>query len=245
MILFSLFLAIGFLCLGMYCRSHFLSQKSLEKKNQYLQKAIQDADTICDNAAAVTAYKNIKLMLPEVQLRILQRQWPIALEKLRQINLVRNNSFLQDDVPTYTDQLNLYLDDMRDRCNALLTDTASLSPAIMWRIHNIEGSVKLLTAFLLLQNAQNPDKVQGIIRETLADFKSAIEAVDKTDVPPFEKNIPRWNFEMLTGEEYTKKMEAAKTDPEKNQVLKESLETLIPELGGYAPGEPVETKIKK
>jgi len=59
------------------------------------------------------------------------------------------------------------------------------------------------------------------------------------------KNIPRWNFEMLTGEDYVKKMEVAKTDPEKNQALQESLEALIPEMGGYAPGEPIETKIKK
>jgi hypothetical protein len=31
----------------------------------------------------------------------------------------------------------------------------------------------------------------------------------------------------------------------KNQVLKENLETLIPEIGGYAPGEPIETRVKK
>jgi hypothetical protein len=126
-----------------------------------------------------------------------------------------------------------------------LADTASLPPEIVWRIHNIEGSVKLLTAFLMLYNEQNPDKVQGVIREALSDFKDAIAVVDKTNVPAYEKNIPRWNFEMLTGEDYIKKMEVAKTDPEKNQALKESLEALIPEMGGYAPGEPIETKIKK
>jgi hypothetical protein len=97
----------------------------------------------------------------------------------------------------------------------------------------------------MFSNEQNPDKVQGVIREALSDFKAAIEAVDKTDVPAYVKNIPRWNFEMLTGEDYIKKIEVAKTELEKNQALSESLEALIPEMGGYAPGEPIETKIKK
>jgi len=97
----------------------------------------------------------------------------------------------------------------------------------------------------MFSNEKNPDKVQGIIREALSDFKAAIEAVDKTNVPAYVKNTPRWNFEMLTGEDYIKKMEVAKTDLEKNQALNESLEALIPEMGGYAPGEPIETKIRK
>jgi hypothetical protein len=84
-----------------------------------------------------------------------------------------------------------------------------------------------------------------MIRDALADYKAAIDAVDSTGAPVEHKNIPRWNFELLNSEQYVKKIEAVKTDLEKNQALKENLETLIPEMGGYAPGEPVETKIKK
>lgn len=237
--------SVGCLTFSIYFLSQYLHAKTLEKVNRHLQQSLQAADALTDNGAAVAAYQNIKPMPPEVQLRVLQRQWVIALEKLQQINLARVNSVLQDDSPKYIQQLKNYLDEMRDRCNSTLADTASLPPEIVWRIHNIEGSVKLLTAFLMLYNEQNPDKVQGVIREALSDFKDAIEVVDKTDVPAYEKNIPRWNFEMLTGEDYIKKMEVAKTDPEKNQALKESLEVLIPEMGGYAPGEPIETKIKK
>jgi hypothetical protein len=244
MILFFL-ASVGCLTLSIYFLSQYRHAKTLEKVNRHIQQALQTADALTDNEAAVAAYQNIKPMLPEVQLRILQRQWGIALEKLQQINLARVNSVLQDDSPQYIQQLKNYLDEMWDRCNSTLADSASLPPEIVWRIHNIEGSVKLLTAFLMLYNEQNPDKVQGVIREALSDFKTAIEVVDKADVPAYEKNIPRWNFEMLTGEDYIKKMEVAKTDPEKNQALQESLEALIPEMGGYAPGEPIETKIKK
>ena len=242
---FFFVVAVGCLTVSIYFLSQYHQAKALEKEKRHLQQALQTADAFTDNEAAVIAYKNIMPMLPEVQLRILQRQWVIALTKLQQINLVRLNSLLQDDSPKYIQQLKNYLDEMRDRCNSTLSDTAFLPPEITWRIHNIEGSVKLLTAFLMFYNEQNPDKVQGVIREALSDFKAAITVVDKTNVPAYEKNIPRWNFEMLTGEDYIKKMEVARTDPEKNQVLKESLEALIPEMGGYAPGEPIETTIKK
>jgi len=237
--------AVGCLTLSIYFLSQYLHAKTLGKANRHLQHTLQAADALNDNAAAVAAYNTITPMLPEVQLRILQRQWVIALTKLKQANLARENPLLHDDSLKYIQQLKSHLDDMRDRCNSVLIDSSSLPLEIMWQIHNIEGSVKLLIAFLMLYNEQNPDKVQGVMREALSDFKAAIEAVDKTNASAYVKNIPRWNFEMLTGEEYIKKMEAAKADPEKNQALKESLEALIPEMGGYAPGEPIETKIKK
>jgi hypothetical protein len=50
---------------------------------------------------------------------------------------------------------------------------------------------------------------------------------------------------VLNGEENVKKFEVSMTDMDKNQALKENLETLIPEIGGYGPGEPIETIIKK
>lgn len=245
MIFFISVAGVGCLILGTYFFTQFLQARALEKKNKEFQQALQAADTIADNDAAVAAYTKITPLIPEIQMRILQRQWRIALAQLQQINLLRTNTLLQDAAPGYIQKLKNHLNDMRDRCNSVLTDSAALQPVIIWRIHNIEGSVKLLTAFLMLYTEQNPDKAQGVIREALADFKAAIEAVDKTNAPSYVKNIPRWNFEMLTGEEYIKKMEVAKTDPEKNQALQESLEALIPEMGGYAPGEPIETMIKK
>ena len=246
-IMMILFPVIGLTCLivSIYFISQYLRTGAREKETRKMQASLKAADAITDNKAAIAAYTSIKPLLPEVHLRILQRQWFIALAKLQQVNLARTNNMLRDDALNYIQQLRNHLNDMRDRCNSVLTDSSSLPPTIVWRLHNIEGSVKLLTAFLMLYTEQNPDKAQGVVREALSDFKAAIEAVDKTDASAYVKNIPRWNFEMLTGEDYVKKMEVAKTDPEKNQALQESLEALIPEMGGYAPGEPIETKIKK
>ena len=238
-------LAVSFMLLGIYSVSHYRAVKSLEARNRQLQQELQNADAAADDRAAVTAYKKLQPALPEIQLRILQRQWRIALELLQYQQRARYNNELQNETGVYSKQLKNLLDEMLDRCSSMLSDAASLPPDIMWQVYNASGAAKLLSAFLLLEGEQNMDKVQGVMRDALTDFKAAIEAVDKASGPPLQRNIPRWNFELLNGEQYIKKIEVARTDMEKNQVLKENLETLLPEMGGYAPGEPIETRIKK
>ena len=244
-IAFIILLAVSFMLLGIYSVSQYRAVKSLEARNKQLQQKLQNADAIAEDRAAVTAYKKLQSALPEIQLRILQKQWRIALELLQYLQRARYNTELQNETGVYSTALKNHLDEMLDRCSSMLSDAASLPPDIMWQAYNASGAAKLLSAFLLLEGEQNVDKVQGVMRDALTDFKAAIEAVDKASVPPLQRNIPRWNFELLNGEQYIKKIEVARTDMEKNQVLKENLETLLPEMGGYAPGEPIETRIKK
>jgi hypothetical protein len=238
-------LAVGFMLLGIYSVFQYRAIKALEARNQHLQQELQKADAIADDSAAVSAYKKLQPALPEIQLRILQRQWRIALEFLQYMQRARYNTELLNETGVYNKRLKSLLEEMLDRSSSMLADSTSLQPDILWQAYNASGAAKLLSAFLLLEVEQNVDKVQGVMRDALTDFKAAIEAVDKASVPPLQRNIPRWNFEMLNGEQFIKKLEVAKTDMEKNQVLKENLETLLPEMGGYAPGEPIETRIKK
>jgi hypothetical protein len=238
-------LAAGFMLLGLYSAWQFGAVKVREARYRHLQQELRTADAIADDSAAAAAYKKLRPALPEIQLHILQRQWRIALELLQYMQRARNNTELQNETGVYSTRLKSLLDEMLDRCGSMLADAASLRSDIVWQIYNAAGSAKLLSAFMMLENGQNADKVQGVVRDVLTDYKAAIEAVDKAGAPSLQRNIPRWNFELLNGEQYIKKIEVAMTDMEKNQVLKENLETLIPEMGGYAPGEPIETKIKK
>jgi len=238
-------LAVSFMLLGIYSASQYRAVQAREAHSRLQQQELQKADAIADDSAAAAAYKKLDPALPEIQLRILHRQWRIAMELLHYMRRARSNAELQNETGVYSGRLKTLLDEMLDRCSSMLTDTASLRPDIVWQVYNLAGSAKVLSVFVMLVDEQNVDKVQGVMRDALTDFKAAIEVVDKTGVPTFQKNIPRWNFELLNGEEYVQKFEVAMTDMEKNQVLKENLESLLPEMGGYAPGEPIETKIEK
>jgi hypothetical protein len=238
-------LSVTFTLLGIYSARQYRTVKAHEVRNRHLQQELQKTDAIADDGAAAADYKKLSPPLPEIQLRIVQRQWRIALELLQFMKRARSNTELQNETGAYNSRLKSLLDEMVERCSITLADAASLRPDIVWQLYNTSGAAKVLSALVMLENEQNVDKVRGVMRDALADFKAAIEAVDKAGVPPVQKNIPRWNFEVLNGEENVQKFEVAMTDMGKNQVLKENLETLIPEIGGYAPGEPIETRVKK
>jgi hypothetical protein len=244
-IVLIILLSVTFVLLGMYSVRQYCAVTAREARNMLLQQELQKADAIADDNAAVAAYKKLSPALPEIQLRIVQRQWRIALELMQYMQRARDNTELENETVVYGVRLKTLLDEMIERCSSTLADAASLRPDIVWQLYNTAGSVKVLSALVMLETGQNVDKVQGVMRDALTDYKAAIEAVDKAGAPPSQKNIPRWNFEVLGGEENVQKFEVAKSDTEKNQALKENLETLIPEIGGYGPGEPVETIIKK
>jgi hypothetical protein len=244
-IAFIVVLSVGFVLPGIYSIREYRAVTARQEGDRLLQQELQKADAIADDAAAVAAYKKLSPALPEIQLRIVQRQWRTALQLLQYIQRARDNAELQNKTGDYAARLKTLLDEMIERCGSTLADAASLRPEIVWQLYNAAGSAKVLSAFVMLETEQNVDKVQGFMRDALTDYKAAIEAVDKAGVPPSRKNIPRWNFEVLSGEENVQKFEVSMTDMEKNQLLKENLETLLPEIGGYGPGEPIETIIKK
>jgi hypothetical protein len=238
-------LSLALAPLGVYATRQYFIASELEEREILLRKELLKADAIVDDAAAVEAYTKLTPVLPETQLRIVQRQWRMALELMRYMQRAGSNAELRNETGAFGAQLKTLLDRMLERCSTLLADGATLRPEILWQIYNAAGSAKVLSAFMMLETEQNLDKVQGVMREALTDYKAAIEAVDKAGLPPAQKNIPRWNFELLNGEGSVQKYEASATDMEKNQALKENLETLIPEIGGYAPGEPIDTRVKK
>jgi hypothetical protein len=244
-IAFIILLSATFVLLGMYSTREYRSVTDREASGRRLQQDLKKADAIADDNAAVAAYKRLSPALPEIQLRIVQRQWRIALQLLQYMQRSKDNTELQTETGVFGARLKGLLDEVNERCSSTLADTASLRPEIVWQLYNTAGSAKVLSAFVMLETGQNLDKVQGVMRDALTDYKAAIEEVDKAVVPTAQKNIPRWNFEVLSGEENVQKFEVSMTDTEKNQVLKEELETLIPEIGGYGPGEPIETIIKK
>lgn len=238
-------LSVALALLGYYSIREYGAATAQEAHNRLLQQEMHKADAIENDNAAAAALKKLSPALPEIQLRIVQRQWRTALQLLQYMQRARNNAELENETAAYGARLKTLLDEMIERCGSTLADSASLSPAIVWQLYNTSGSAKVLSALVMLETEQNVDKVQSVMRDALTDYKAAIEAVDKAGLPPSQKNIPRWNLEVLNGEQNVQKFEVSMTDTEKNKALKENLETVIPEIGGYGPGEPIETIIKK
>jgi hypothetical protein len=242
-----LVVALVFGLLGASKALQYRQYRNLGTEHRQLQEGLQIADAISGPRQAIDHYKTLRPSLPEIQLRILQRQWLVALDILHQIQLVKYNAVLDKEVPVLFDNLQGHLQDMKDRCNLVLTENDLLPEAVAWRIYNIKGSVNLLSAFIVLETERNWKKVMGTMKDAISDLKLAIAGADKAQINTegFERNIPRWNLELLHGEQYVKKFKFTKLEAEQRLELRDNLEAIIPEKGGYAPGEPVERKVEK
>ncbi len=238
-------LSVAFALLAAYGLREHGAVTAQEARNRLLRQELQKADAMADDGAALAVLKKLSPALPEIQLRIVQREWRMALQLMQYMQRARDNRELSRETDAYAGRLRTLLDGMVERCGATLVDAASLRPAIVWQLYNTAASAKVMTAFVMLETEQNVDKVQSVMRDALTDYKAAIEAVDKAGAPAAQRNIPHWNFEGLNGQENIQKFEVSMSDSDKNQALKENLETLIPEIGGYGPGEPVESIVKK
>lgn len=241
----SLLAAIVFLVFGLERLLACRQAAEGAAENELLLEAIAEADRIHDNQAALSAYLEIVPSVPEVELRILQRQWLQALEILHQVQRAKYNRTLEGEVPKLYAGLADHLDGMKERCGALLAGDVALRKEVAWRVYNIEGAARLLGAFTVLETERNWKKVMSAMGAAILAFKSAIEAVDTTPlILSLEKNIPRWNLELLHADIYVKKLKRVAPDQERLG-LRDNLEAVIPEKGGYAPGEPLERKILK
>ena len=217
----------------------------LATRHELLLEAIAEADEIEEDQEALRAYRAIEHSIPEVELRILQSQWFEALGILHQVQRAKHNRVLKGEVPVLYAQLVDHLDSMKERCGILLTGDVPLRNEVAWRVYNIEGAVRLLAAFTVLERERNWKKVMSAMGAAILAFKSAIEAVDASPLAlNLERSVPRWNLELLHADIYVKKQMRVPPDQERLG-LRDNLEAVIPERGGYAPGEPFERRIRK
>jgi hypothetical protein len=227
------------------CFWRFHENHIQERRLRQLEHDVLLADGIRDNRKAVSAYESLNASAPEIQLRILQRQWGMAMEILEQVNRVKYNATLADDAALSYDKILAHLDGMRDRCGAMLAESVGLPGEITWQAYNISAAARLLTAYVTLETEKNWPKAQQMIKESLSDLKLAIDAVDAIPGKTPEKNIPRWNMELLYDQQYVEKFTLFNPENQNRMDLNDNLEMLIPERGGYAPGEPADRSVKK
>jgi len=230
---------------GIRCVSQYRHNRKLELQGRQLKSGVESAEPVVDDREAVRLYKSLTPSTPEVNLRILQRQWTISLDLLHQISLARYSPSLQGDLSRLYAALNDHLIEMQERCSLVLAESESLPDAIAWRTYNLRGAVKLLRCFLIMETERTWEKAVGMMKDAISDLKLSIEAVDRCGVSTFERNIPRWNLELLHAVEQVRKFELAKVEEVERMDVKENLAAIIPEKGGYAPGEPLQTIVLK
>lgn len=234
-----------FFCLAAHQFEKFNSFRYEERLHKKFLHDVMTADLIDDPDEAISRYRRLDV-IPETSLRILQRQWQTALGIVDQIKaVVRNHEINNKKIADLFDSLEKHLGQMENQADTIINGELSIQSEIEWRVHNLRAATRLLMAYVELETHNDTKKTAGILKKAISDFKSAIESVDLLKTDSLNRNIPRWNLELLHDEVQLKKISLGQIDSQKRLKLKENLEAVIPEKGGYAPGEPIEKRIEK
>ncbi|MDM8517656.1 hypothetical protein QUF76_15775 [Desulfobacterales bacterium HSG16] len=238
-----------FFCLAAHQFEKFNSFRYEERLHKQFLHDVMNTDLIDDPDEAISRYRRLWPVIPETGLRILQRQWQTALGIVDQIKAInagdRNHEINNKKIAGLFDRLEKHLGQMESQADTIINGELSIQSEIEWRVHNLRAATRLLMAYVELETRNDTKKTAGILKKAISDFKAAIESVDLLKTDSLNRNIPRWNIELLHDEIQLKKISLGQIDAQKRLKLKENLEAVIPEKGGYSPGEPIEKRIEK
>jgi hypothetical protein len=127
---------------------------------------------------AESALENLADGLPEAQIALLRRQWERAVALAAEIRETRKRPALIGEIPAIRDRLRALLEEMTGRADALLADSENLEPDLRWRVRNLRGCVRLMTAFVEMESGENAGPARVLLRSAVSDFAQAIADVE-------------------------------------------------------------------
>ena len=186
----------------------------------------------------------LDISVPELQYQILYRHWLAAFANFDVLVAGAENRYVSRDLNKLTADIHRQLLALRSECDKLLR-SAKIAPAEQkWLVYNLRGSVSLMMAYSLLEFTEDAEKSRTFLSDAVEDFKQAIHAVDDSVVLPSQRMIPRWNLELIVGA--GKALSASRRFGDNvSETLRTQLQAVIPNVGGYASGEPLETRVRK
>lgn len=184
------------------------------------------------------------LSLFELDYQVLYQRWLSVLQRFSALLRSVENRYLASDLDQQREELEQTLLALRDECDRQLRREPGSTVAHRWMIHNLRGAVSVLMAYSLLELAQDAERSQTFLGDAVDDFKQAIHAVDSSPALPAQRMVPRWNLELIVGRGESL-LVGRSLGGDSLETLRGQLQVVLPNVGGFAPGVPLETRIRK
>jgi hypothetical protein len=183
--------------------------------------------------------------LPQAGYPALWHRWKAAMEQFERVSDILHNRYLADSAERILPAFHDRLLKLRDACTSELEQRRDVPPALQWKLHNLRGSVAVLLAYSVLNHEQDGRKAAKLLSDALEDYKTAISGVDDCSTSSLERSLPRWNMELIVGLGEYRRIGLSEIHQENMAQVQEQLEAFIPDVAGYAPGVPLETRVEK
>lgn len=189
--------------------------------------------------------KTLGIVMPDAEYARLWQQWQLAVQHFKQINAMLGNRYLAAEQRQQLQAFHSQLLSLRDRCAANL-DGMNIQPGPQdWKLLNLKGNVSVMLAYSVLNFEQDGRKAAKFLSDAIDDYKSSIDLVDRTSGSTLDRSLPRWNMELIVGLGEYRKIGLSKIRQENMSEVQEQLEAFIPDVAGFAPGVPLETRVEK
>jgi hypothetical protein len=229
-------------------RNHARQYDARQQLNARLARMPQAGDhraNIAELEHVIAEAKELDIHLPEAAYSRLWHKWQLAVQDFKQIIAVLNNRYLAAEQRQQLHTFHERLLALRDDCAAGLETTDSQSMSLRWKLHNLKGNVSVMLAYSVLSFEQDGRKAAKFLSDAVDDYKTSIELVDQACSSSLERSLPRWNMELIVGLGEYRKIGLSEVRQENMSEVQEQLEAFIPEVAGFAPGVPLETRVEK
>ncbi|MCD6526823.1 MAG: hypothetical protein J7K75_07540 [Desulfuromonas sp.] len=189
----------------------------------------------------------LQLAVPTLDYQVLYRHWLAGLSHFETLAAGAENRYVSSDLDQLRNDVHQSLLQLRGECDKQLRRNAEddrQTNEQRWAVYNLRGAVSVMMAYSLLEFAQDSDKSRTFLGDAVEDFKQAIRAVDQGAVLPVQRMVPRWNLELIVGSGESLVV-GRSLGGDSVEALRGQLQAVVPNVGGYASGVPLETRVRK
>lgn len=191
--------------------------------------------------------QHLQLTVPSLDYLILYGQWLEALTHFDRLAAGAENRYVASDLDSQRNDVHQSLLQLRATCDKQLRygeGRQSENNYQHWPIYNLRGAVSVMMAYSLIEFSHDSEKSRTFLADAVEDFKQSIRSVDESAVMPAQRMIPRWNLELIVGAGESvvvgRQLGGDSVDEMRGQ-----LQAVVPNVGGYSPGAPLETRVRK
>lgn len=189
--------------------------------------------------------EQLGVVLPGVTYALLHHRWQQAVLLFDGLRATLANPYLVDRGQSVAADLHAHLLQLRDAASESLADNQNLPLEWQWKIANLKGSTAVLLAYSVLYQEKDGRKAAKLLGDALEDYKIAIRQVDQVSRSSLERALPRWNMELIVAVGEYRRLGLTEIRSPDMARIQEQLETFIPEVPGFSPGAPLETRVEK
>lgn len=191
--------------------------------------------------------QQMELTVANLDYQILYRKWLAALSHFETLTAGAENRYVSNDLAQLRNDVQQSLLQLRSACDQQLRSSEpgkADNSYQRWAVYNLRGTVAVMMAYTLIEFSQDTDKSHTFLADAVEDFKRAIRAVDQRALPPAQRMVPRWNLELIVGSGESL-MVGRTLSGDSVDAVRQQLQAVVPNVGGYASGAPLETRVRK